>query len=126
MEQQNALEDALADGQAGKTSTEDFLGILVKSQVFVPSRQKVQADGAGLAPLVLEQEGKPFVAIFSSLERAKAAAAPPAYCLQIVCDALLPRLPRGYGLVINPGSALGLQIDADGVQKIYQELILAG
>ena len=126
MEQQNALEDALEDGQTGKTSMEDFLGILVKSQVFVPSRQEVQPDGAGLAPLVLEQEGKPFVAIFSSLERAKAAAGQSAYCLQIVCGALLPRLPHGYGLVINPGSVLGLQIDAAGIQKIYQELILAG
>ena len=127
MEQQNVLEDALADGQAGKTSTEDFLGILVKSQVFAPSRQEVQPDGAGLAPLVLEQQGKPFVAVFSSLERAQSAVAgQPAYCLQIICGALLPRLPHGYGLVINPGSVLGLQIDADGVQKIYQELILAG
>ncbi len=54
--------NALAKGQAGKMSTEDFLGILVKSQVFVPSRQEVQPDGAGLAPLVLEQQGKPFIA----------------------------------------------------------------
>lgn len=125
MEQQNALEDALADGQAGKTSTEDFLRTLVKSQVFVPSRQEVQPDGAGLAPLVLEQQGKPFVAVFSSLERAQSAAGQASYCLQIICSVLLPRLPHGYGLVINPGSALGLQIDAGGVQKIYQELTSA-
>jgi hypothetical protein len=125
MEQQNMLEDALADGQAGRTSTEDFLKILVKSQVFVPSRQEVQPDGAGLAPLVLEQQGKSFVAVFTSLERAQSAAGQSTYCLQIVCNALLPRLPHGYGLVINSGFALGLQIDADGVQKIYQELVIA-
>ncbi len=122
MEQQNTLEDALADGQAGKISTEDFLKTLVKSQVFVPSRQEVQPDGAGLAPLVLEQQGKSFVAVFSSSERAQSAEGQTLYCLQIVCGALLPRLPHGYGLVINPGSALGLQIDAAGVQKIYREL----
>jgi hypothetical protein len=125
MEQQNALEDALADGQTGKTSTEDFLKTLVKSQVFGPSRQEVQPDGAGLAPLVLEQQGKQFVAIFSSSERAQSAGSQAFYCLQIVCGVLLPRLPHGYGLVINPGSALGLQIDAAGVQKIYQELVSA-
>ena len=126
MMQQNTLEDALALGQAGKTSAEDFLKTLIKSQVFVPSQQEVQPDGAGLAPLVLEQQGKPFVAIFSSLERAQSAGSQSAYCLQIVCNALLPRLPHGYGLVINPGFALGLQIDASGVQKIYRELASAG
>ena len=120
---QNALEQALADGQAGRTSTEAALRVLVESVLFVPSRQEVRADGGGLAPLVLEQGGKPFVAVFTSEQRARSAAGPAAYCLQVVAGWALSQVPAGYGLVINPGFALGLQVDADGVRKIVAELI---
>ena len=120
---QNALEQALADGQAGRTSTEGALRVLVESALFVPSRQEVRADGGGLSPLVLEQAGKPYVAVFTSGERARSAAGLAAYCLQVAARWALPQVPAGYGLVINPGFALGLQIDADGVRKIVADLI---
>ncbi len=119
---QNALEEALAAGQTGRTSTEAFLKTLVESPIFIPSRQEVRPDGGGLAPLVLEQDGKPFVAVFTSAERARSAG-PAAFCLQVVAGWALSQTPPGYGLVINPGFPLGLQIDADGVQNILGELI---
>ena len=113
----------MAAARAGKVSHEEFLRLLAGTQVFIPSRQEVQADGAGLAPLVLERDKTPFVAVFTSLPRLQTLGGQVPFCLEMVTSALLPRLPPGYGLAVNPGHALSLEIAPFGVQNIIQSII---
>lgn len=120
----NELEQALAEAQMGRISTEEALRALVRLPVFIPSRQPVQADGAGLMPVILTQSGTDYVAVYTSLERAGSLSEQARYCLQFAGGELLPRLPQDVGLVINAGYTLGFQVEPFGIQKIRETLIV--
>jgi len=123
MTPQNALEEAMAEARAGTLGQEEFLRRLLQTPVFIPSRQEVQADGSGLAPLVLDRAGVPFAAVFTSAARLQSLGGQIPYCLEMPTSAFLPRLPAGYGLVVNPGYALRMEIEAYGIENIIKLLI---
>ena len=118
---QNALEQMLAEAQAGRVPQDAFLRLLLKSPILIPSRQEVQADGAGLAPVVVTRGGTDFVVVYTSAPRLQGAGQAP-YCLEMAAGSFFTRLPQGYGLVINIGSALGLEIAPHGIENIIKEL----
>ena len=112
----------MIEARNSKISQEDFLRLLLGTQVLIPSRQEVQADLAGLAPMVLESDGTPFVAVFTSLPRLPSSDKH-SFCLEMVTSALLPRLPAGYGLVVNPGDSLRMELSPSGIQNIIKDLL---
>lgn len=120
---QNALEQTMAEAQAGKIPEDTFLRLLLKTPILIPSKQEVQADGAGLAPIVLTRGGTDYVAVYTSPPRLQNIAGQVPYCLEMVASAMLPRLPQGCGLVINVGYTLGLEIAPYGVESIIRDLI---
>src|SRR5262245_5334407 len=67
----NLLEVALLDAQAGRRPRRDLLREFLRSAVAVLSTTEVLVDGSGITPLVLDKQGTPMVAVFTSLERAK-------------------------------------------------------
>ena len=73
--------------------------------------------------MVLEREGTPYVAVFTSLPRLQSMAGQVPYYLEMVASAMLPRLPQGYGLAINVGHLLGLEIASPGIRSILEDLI---
>lgn len=120
---QNALEQAMAEAKAGRLPTDAFLRLLLNTAVLIPSRREVLADGSGLSPLLPEREGVSYAALFTSPPRLEAVKGLAPFCLEMVASAFLARLPEGVGMVVNPGSTLGLEIAPHGVREILRDLM---
>lgn len=118
----NLLEDALVRARAGQLAPADFLRVLLMSDLAVPSTAPVDATGRGLQPMTYDKAGSPMVAAYSSLDRAKAAAGLARYALTIRGRALLRGLPPGFGLVLNPGLAAGMDVTSDGIVDALRDL----
>jgi hypothetical protein len=118
----NLLEDALVRARAGQLSSADFLRVLLMSTIAVPSAVPTDAAGRGLQPVVYDRAGVPMVATFSALARAAVLGSRAPYCLTINGRAFLAGLPREYGMVLNPGLPVGMDIPPAGIQELLQDL----
>jgi hypothetical protein len=118
----NDLERLLLDSRAGRATVEGLLRALVAADLYVPSATEIKEDGSGFAPLLFDNlNGNPLAAVFTDPERAKAHASRAKYLLQINGRELFRRLPAGYGIVINPGHRLGMEIQPYGVEAIVRD-----
>jgi hypothetical protein len=116
------------NAQRGAISIGEFVKTLLGSQVFVlldrdPGPSSVWNNTA--SPLVLNnQSGMPMLAIFTALERsADWSERIPDYSFGLLTDFrwLLKGIASGVGLVINPGSKVGLEMPAIGVWQMRAE-----
>jgi hypothetical protein len=124
----NALEAALVSAQGGATPIADFICNLLESQVFVlldkdPGPSRTWDNSA--SPLVLHnQSGVPMLAVFTAPERSTAwPERIPGYTFGLLTEFrwLLKGITSGVGLVINPGSSVGLEMPAAGVARLKAE-----
>lgn len=116
---QNALEEAIKAGQEGRSSVEEVLRVLVQSPVFVPSR----TAWPQVSPLFLRRGSADYLAVFSAGRQEASAALSAPYLLQVTAADVLAHLPAGFGLVVNPGSEPGMQIEAENIPQILTEFV---
>lgn len=117
-EPENELEIALAEARAGHIAIDACLEKLLSNDLFILSKSEVLQDGSGIAPLLFDFEGTTFVAVFSSLARAKLHTDKAQYCLKIIGSNFFKRIPEGYGAVINPGFSVQLEIMPEGLGRL--------
>ena len=120
----NALESALESARTGRSSLPDFFSVFVESDIFVPSGSELMPDGSGFQPLLFDKEGVQMVACFTDVERIGEFAGLAPYCLRLKGNEFLPRIPVGYGLVVNPGQSSGFDVPPSGVRKIVAEFVI--
>lgn len=125
----NALESVLQSVRAGEAPAADFLQALPSSQVVVLLDTDPGPEGnweSSALPLVLNSpQGSPVLAIFTAPERAIAMTSQfPAFChgLQIDCAWMLQRISAGVGLVVNPGTLMGMEIPPSVVTQLQAGL----
>lgn len=125
----NDLEAVLQSVRAGEAAVSAFMDALMDAQVFVLLNQDPGPEGdwhESASPLVLNNhQGMPVLAIFTAPERAIAMTSQfPAFAhgLLINFTWLLPRISAGAGLVINPGTLLGMEMPPAGVQRLQNEM----
>lgn len=114
----NETETVIADTRAGTRPVGALLPALAGATLYVSSRAEVQADGSGFEPLLLGEAGKPLVAAFTTPERATLHRDRADYLLGMPGDAFFRRLPPGYGVVVNPGFAAQLVVDAEAIARL--------
>ncbi|HEX4938120.1 MAG TPA: SseB family protein [Candidatus Kapabacteria bacterium] len=129
----NELETVLQSVRAGGASVSVFMEALMVAQVFVLLDQDPGPEGdwhESASPLVLSNhQGMPVLAIFTAPERAIAMTSQfPAFAHGLLIDFtwLLQRISAGAGLVINPGTLLGMEMPPAGVQRLQQDLRAGG
>jgi hypothetical protein len=126
-EPQNDLEQQLLFAQNGRLAVADFVAALVDSQVFVLLDSEVPDSGemTGVQPLQLaDEQGNNVLAAFTSPERSSPMAArfPEfKFGLLVAFRWLLQAGPSDVGLVINPGSTVGLELPASGLAHIKRD-----
>jgi len=117
---QTPIEHRILAAQKGELSGDQLLHEIAASDLFIPSQDDVQEDGSGLAPVLIEMEGQPYVAVYTALSRARSDKTPS--ILQATGSHFFLRLPPGYGVVVNPGYAAQILVPGDGVAALQCDL----
>ncbi|RCX24905.1 SseB family protein [Thioalbus denitrificans] len=128
-EPHNDLERALLDAQEGRLAEDAFMATLLQSQVFLPIYDKTRIggfqDSRSAQPLTLKDaDGQEVVVIFTSPERAKPFVADyPGYGGGLLAEFswVLEKLGAGVALSLNPGSEVGIDMEADMVAALSQQ-----
>jgi len=120
----NDLERQLIAAQDGRIGPEELIDTLMRSEVFMPVYEKHQIGGLQVSsqakPLILSSDDGEEL-LFTSPERAKAFVADyPGYGGGLVTEFtwVLEKLGVGYGISLNPGLEIGMELEAHAVQQL--------
>jgi len=119
-EPETDIERRILDVQAGSYPADRLIGELVDTDLYVPSHGALQSNGDGFSPVIIEQGGMSFVAVFTALSRADCGLAP--HVMKANGKVFFPRLPAGYGVVFNPDTSAQLLLPPEGVALLKQDL----
>lgn len=122
---ENELEKAIADAKVFSLPLPDLMKTIVKSDLLIPTKNEVRADGSGFEPLLFVQSGVLLVTAFSSLSRAGLHGHIATYILKMNATEFFLRVPRNYGFVLNPGYTSQLMIPPAGVADLKRDLAVA-
>lgn len=125
----NSLEESLLDAQEGRISGEDFMQTLMESQVYMPiyeDQKKVIGNiqlGDKARPLSIQDDkGVEFLVLFTSPERAGEFVRNfPGYDdggLLTEFTWLLEKLGIGFGISLNPGWPVGIDLEPQAVRQL--------
>lgn len=130
-EARNELEAKVLAVQEGRITSDDLLQMLMDSQVFMPV-QEAQAPvlntqrSTRAQPLVLSsEEGTPILVLFSSPERAQPFLEDyPGFTGGMLESFkwVLQNMGDGYGIMLNPDSEVGFDMQAETVRELIQQL----
>jgi hypothetical protein len=125
----NELERKLLEAQEGRLDIEAFMTALLESQVFMPVREaktvlNIQRSQSA-EPLTLDAEdGTKVLVLFTSPERAKPFVKDyPGYEGGLLTDFnwIFEHLGTGFGIALNPGSEVGIDIEPDSVAQLARK-----
>lgn len=131
-EAKNELERKLLAAINGELPAEDFMRELFAQQIFIPIKDDRDSGIQGLqlthkaTPLVVEDEaGGKILVLFTSPERAKDFLADvPGYSGGLLADFawIVERMEPGFGIAVNPGIELGMDIEPAQVMEMLSLL----
>jgi len=119
-EPESDIEQRILDVQARRYSADALMREMANHDLYIPSKGEVREDGSGLVPVLQDQGGMKFVAVFTSLSRLPRGLAE--YLLKAKAGAFFRRLPPGYGVIFNPGYDAQLLLPPDGVAMLKRDL----
>ena len=118
------FETAIVAARAGELTFENLIGLLAETTLVVPSVQDFRLGGDKFQPLTFPfEDGDGFVmGVFTAQDRTDAFDEIAPYATALTGRQILGGLQPGAGLVINPGSSLGFQIEPTAVPGIVAAL----
>lgn len=127
---ENALEQRLVAATHDPAARPDFYRELVRSDIFVinarpdpaPAGRRIVEEGATLALMPVEVNGRSFLPIFSSLQRLQSAVREPVSYLAMNALEFM-KITSGADLLLNYGSAYGKELLAAEVASIVDGTI---
>jgi hypothetical protein len=114
------IEHRVLAGQRGEVTGDALLHEIAAANLYVPSRDAVQADGSRFQPVLIDVEGQPYISVYTAPGRPPNGETP--YLLQALGCHFFLRLPAGYGVIVNPGYETQMLIPAHGVATFQQDL----
>lgn len=124
----NDLEQQLHAAQLGETPSDVFMKQLLASHVFMPVKDEGTVSGIQRStraqPLVVRDEaGASALVLFTSPERAKPFLEHyPDFKGGLLTEFtwVLDKMDAGFGILINPGDELGIDIEPELVQQLVE------
>ncbi|WP_342023609.1 SseB family protein [Arthrobacter citreus] len=116
-----ALEEAIVAGKEGRISSQELVARICESELLSVGRLQDEQDPSSFQALVLKApEGDSAVAAtFTTAARVPAQIREQApVMVKAGGEATLRSIAQGYGLAINPGSDMGLELGPEGVAAI--------
>lgn len=130
-EARNELEAKILEAQEGRIDSDDLLRTLMGSQVFMPVQDEkapvlnVQRSTRAQPLVLTAEEGTPILVLFSSPERAKPFLKDyPGFTGGILESFkwVLENMGSGYGIMLNPDSEVGFDMEPETVQDLIRQL----
>src|SRR5258707_15450273 len=119
-EPESDIEQRILDVQAQTYSADALIREMANHDLYIPSKGEVREDASGFVPVLLDQGGMPFVAVFTALSRQPRGLAD--YLLKANGRTFFRRLPPGYGVIFNPGYDAQWLLPPDGVPMLKWDL----
>ena len=113
------IEHQILKARGGALSGDALLRRMAEADLFIPSTSEVQTDGGGFQPVLIDQDGSPFVVLFTAMWRQPKDMAP--YMMQMNGRQFFRRLPAGYGVMINPGYDAQILVPPHGMAAFKQD-----
>jgi len=125
-EPRNDLEQALVAAQEGRIPGDEFMRLLLTSQVFMPVEDRETIGGFQMStranPLsVQSEEGYQVLVLFTSPERAKPFVQDfPAFKGGLLTELkwVLERMGEGFGVALNPGWEFGIDMEPELIRQL--------
>lgn len=118
---QTPIETLLASAMDGQLPIGLFMKAFVASEIVLLTGSLVTPDGSGFDPLLFDKQGVLHVAVFTDSARVGIHSQQAPHTVRMLMIEVLRRVPGGYGVVINPGTTLGLEISPAGVGEILKD-----
>lgn len=126
---ENELETKLIQAQNGEIEGEEFLKEMLSMQVFMPIQDKHSIagfqDSKQATPLSFKyDDGTEMVVLFTSPERAKMFVKDyPGFDGGLFEDFkwVIERIGGGYGVILNPGYEVGLELEANMLEALSNQ-----
>jgi len=115
------IEALLRSAMDGKTPIGAFMKAFVASDVVLLTGSLVTPDGSGFDPLLFDKQGTLHVAVFTHMERVGFHSQQAPHTIRMQMLEVLKRVPGGYGVVVNPGTSLGLELSPAGIGEILKD-----
>jgi hypothetical protein len=119
----NNVEVSLKQAAAGEISTSELLPILVQTQMYAACVNDPSKDPSKFVPMLFDRNGEPFAAVFTNLALMNLFPNDIKGSVAMNCGEILARTPPGYGVVINPGYDIGLELHESGIRKIVADFV---
>ena len=120
-EASNDLERILLNAMKGRISVREFLGAFLNAPVYVAAHSPISQDAVEWDLMIFDKMPERLIACFTGLEKAARYAVDWPYQLSMTGKEFLERIPKTYGVVINPGSRIGLELASYGISKLLNE-----
>ena len=117
----NPLETLLKSAMDGQVPLKAFMQAFMASDVVLLTGSLVTADGSGFDPLLFAINGVMHVAVFTDEARIGDYPQEAPHIIRMRMIEVLKRVPGGYGVVVNPGTSLGLELSWQGIQEILKD-----
>jgi len=118
---QTPIEALLKTAMDGQLPIGLFMKAFVASEVVLLTGSLVTPDGSGFDPLLFDKQGVLHVSVFTDMSRVGFHSQQAPHTIRMLMLEVLKRVPGGYGVVINPGTALGFEISPSGVGEILKD-----
>ena len=119
-EAENDIEHQILKAREGALSGDALLRRMAEADLFIPSAGEVQTDGSGFSPVLVDQDGMPFVVVFTAMSRQPKAMAE--CMMRMNGRQFFRRLPAGYGIMVNPGYEAQILVPPHGMAAFKQDL----
>lgn len=119
-EPETDVEHRIVEARDKELSGDALMRQIADADLYIPSTGEVQTDGSGFNPMLLEQNGLPFVAVFTAMSRQPTGMAP--YMMRLNGRQFFLRLPQGYGVIFNPGYDAQILLPPHGAAALKQDL----
>ena len=118
---QTPIETLLRSAMDGQLPIGLFMKALVAAEVVLQTGSLVTPDGSGFDPLLFDKQGVLHVAVFTDLSRVGVHNQQAPHTIRMLMIEVLRRVPGGYGVVVNPGTALGFELSPQGIGEILKD-----
>lgn len=116
------VEIAITRARQRQLTMQTVLWTMAASTLFVPSAEEPGESFADFRPVYFPKGGIEMLAVYSTPEAAGAVSQLAPWVVTLTGSQIVRMMPRDKGLVLNPGSTEGFDIEPEGLKVLREEI----